>query len=68
MVNKLHTSVIGHGNGGENILIKMVQLAKSQLLEKATTVCRHPILPPLKTIDGSKIQVRQHHTLYRIPM
>ncbi len=32
------------------------------------TVCRHLILPPLKTNDGSKIQVRRCHVLYGIPM
>ena len=32
------------------------------------TVCPHPILPPLKTNDGSKIQVRQCHVLCGIPM
>jgi hypothetical protein len=41
--------VIGHGIGGKDILIKMAQpqLANSQLLEPATTVCHHPISQPL---------------------
>ena len=30
-------------------------------------VCRHLILLPLKTNDGSKIQVRRRHILYGIP-
>ena len=30
-------------------------------------VCRHLILPPLKTNDGSKIQVRRRHILNGIP-
>jgi hypothetical protein len=29
-------------------------------------VCRHLILSPLKTNDGSKIQVRRRHLLYGI--
>ncbi len=62
------TFVICRGIGGKYIPINMAQLAESQLLELATTVCCHPILPPLKTVDGSKIQVRQRHViLYGIP-
>ena len=63
----LCVSVIGHGMGGKHIPAKMARLAESQSLEYATTVCRHLILLPLKTNDGSKIQVRRCHVLYGIP-
>jgi len=60
-------SVIGHGIGGKHIPAKMTQLAESQLLELATTVCCHLILSPLKINDCSEIQVHRHHGLYGIP-
>jgi hypothetical protein len=56
-------SVIGHGIGGKHIPAKMARLPESQSLEKATMVCRHVILSPLKTSDGSKIQVPRRHVL-----
>ena len=60
-------TVIGHGIGGKHIPAEMAWLTESQPLEYATTVCRHLILSPLKTNDGSKIQVRRRHILYGIP-
>ena len=61
------THVISHDIGGNCIPDKMARLAESQSPESATTVCCHLVSWPLKTNDGSDIQVRQRHVLYGIP-